>query len=277
MSKLVLHTLAFLLSPAAAGSENEILVQRDLREKAERFVSQVQTPDQNDEPMARFTDPLCVGSAGLPKEAGQAIVDRVSNTALSVGLKIGPPGCPPNIMIVFVDGIREAVKQVHSTGSRSIASQAKADVKRIVSEKGDAISWIEVATKSTLGEKPYTVPNDPAILNVWTSSNLSMPIRRDILSATVLIELKAVPGRSLLQIADYAAMRALTGAKGRGGLGSQSVLSAFTPDGDATAARELTKQDRGYLLGLYKGRSDLKPVMKRQYITSEIAGADLEK
>lgn len=174
-------------------------------------------------------------------------------------------------MIVFIDGTRAAIEKVHGTGSRSIASQANADVKRIVSEKGDAISWIEVATKSTLGEKPYMAPNDPAILNVWTSSNMSMPIRRDIISATVLIELKAIPGRSLLQIADYAAMRALTGAKGRGDFGSKSVLSAFTPDGDNKAAQELTIQDKGYLRGLYKGRSDLKPVMKRQYIASEIA------
>lgn len=67
---LVLPTLAYLLNLETGGSATEILVEQNLRENAERFVSQVQTPNQTDEPMARFNDPVCVGSAGLPNEAG---------------------------------------------------------------------------------------------------------------------------------------------------------------------------------------------------------------
>ncbi|MBO9723357.1 MAG: hypothetical protein J7530_03160 [Novosphingobium sp.] len=262
-----------LLQAGAGGIDPGITVTPDATlESAEQFVNRIEPVSQtNDEPLARYTDPVCVGSAGLPADAAQVIVDRISEVAASVGLRTGAPGCAPNLMVVFDTDTPAAVQRLHQNRSRAVASQSRADIRRIVREAGRARAWTEMAVKSRDGDlQSQDKPNNPPNLRVSTSTRLSMPIRRDILSATVLIERDAVADRNLTQIADYAAMRALTGARSRAELGASSILSLFTPQGDSRAPEGLTALDRGYLKGLYSGRGDLWPMTKRDYIARTI-------
>ncbi|WP_334183721.1 hypothetical protein [Novosphingobium sp.] len=271
---MAISLFALALLQAGAGDvDPAITVTPDAsRETAEQFVNRIEPVSQpNDEPLARYTDPVCVGSAGLPAEAAQVIVDRVSEVAASVGLRTGAPGCAPNLMVVFDRDTTAAVQRLSQGRSRAVASQSRDDIRRIADEAGQARAWTEVVVKSRDGDlQSQDTPNNPPSLRVSTSTRLSMPIRRDILSATVLIERDAVAGRNLTQIADYAAMRALTGARSRGELGASSILSLFTPQGDSRAPEGLTALDRGYLKGLYSGRGDLWPMVKRDYIARSI-------
>jgi hypothetical protein len=271
---MAISLFALALLQAGAGDvDPAITVTPDAsRETAEQFVNRIEPVSQpNDEPLARYTDPVCVGSAGLPAEAAQVIVDRVSEVAASVGLRTGAPGCAPNLIVVFDRDTTAAVQRLSQGRSRAVASQSRDDIRRIADEAGQARAWTEVVVKSRDGDlQSQDTPNNPPSLRVSTSTRLSMPIRRDILSATVLIERDAVAGRNLTQIADYAAMRALTGARSRGELGASSILSLFTPQGDSRAPEGLTALDRGYLKGLYSGRGDLWPMVKRDYIARSI-------
>jgi hypothetical protein len=271
---MAISLFALALLQAGAGDvDPAITVTPDAsRETAEQFVNRIEPVSQpNDEPLARYTDPVCVDSAGLPAEAAQVIVDRVSEVAASVGLRTGAPGCAPNLMVVFDRDTTAAVQRLSQGRSRAVASQSRDDIRRIADEAGQARAWTEVVVKSRDGDlQSQDTPNNPPSLRVSTSTRLSMPIRRDILSATVLIERDAVAGRNLTQIADYAAMRALTGARSRGELGASSILSLFTPQGDSRAPEGLTALDRGYLKGLYSGRGDLWPMVKRDYIARSI-------
>lgn len=274
---MAISLFALALLQAGAGDiDPGITVTADSSwETAQKFVTQIESVSQlNDEPLARYTDPVCVGSAGLPAEAAQVIVDRVSEVAASVGLRIGAPGCAPNLMVVFDTDTPAAVQRLSESRSRAVAGQSRDDIRRIVDEAGQARAWTEVAVRSRDGDRPgqetQDTPNLPPTLKVSTSTRFSLPIRSDILSATVLIERDAVADRSLTQIADYAAMRALTGARSRAELGASSILSLFTPQGDSRAPEGLTSLDRGYLKGLYSGRSDLWPMTKRDYIARSI-------
>ena len=266
--------LGFLLLQAATlPSDREIVITSEASAKADvarRFVRQLSTATPNDRPLARFSDPICVGSAGLPKAAGQVVVDRVSQIAASVGLRIGVPDCTPNLFVLFVEDGRAEVRKLARGGSAGIRGQSLADVDRIAGEPGRARAWSEVETRSRDGDRPSHAPNDPAVLQVATSTRLSSPVRRDILSATVLIDRDAVAGRDLRQVADYAAMRALTGARLSGSASESSILALFTPDGDADAPPGLTGFDRSYLEGLYAGRGDLSSSMKRQSIVAHM-------
>lgn len=266
---------ALFLAAAALASvdrDGEIVVTTEsLQDQAISFVRQVQNREQeNDEPIARFADAVCVGSAGLPENAAQTVIDRVSEVARSVGLATGAPGCAPNIMIVFTDNTAEAVHRLSRIGSRAIASQPLAAIAKIAKERGNARAWTEVETRTRDGEKMLLAPNEPAILNISSQSRLVAPIRRDIVSATVLIERDATAGRSLHQIADYAAVRALSGAQARDELEGSSILATFTPAGDAQAPPEMTSLDRGYLRGLYAGEGNILPAMKKRQIARQI-------
>lgn len=273
----MLYAFALLFAHATqsvAENKDDIVVTfEELQEEAAIYTHKVENQEQeSDEPLARFSDTICVGSAGLPEKAAQIIVDRISEVALSVGLKIGDPGCDPNINVIFTEDVAGAVRRLSRNGNRSIRSQSLASLSRISNEPGGSRAWTEVETKSRDGEKMLLVSNDPAILNINSQSRLASPFRRDIISATVLIERNEVADRSLRQIADYAALRALTGARSAGSLGAKSILATFTPDGDKEAPLEMTELDQGYLKGFYAGTPNILPAMKRQQIVRYMIG-----
>ncbi|MBB5711985.1 hypothetical protein [Sphingomonas xinjiangensis] len=270
---MLLALAMFLTPPAQAAAHQEVVITSDTRDqaaKARHYVERISEPLMGDAPLARFTDPVCVGSAGLPRAAGQAVVDRVSEVAASIGLRVGETGCAPNLIVAFVEDSRAAVRRLARANSVALNSQSLADVARIVREPGHARAWIEVETRSRDGDRPVRDTDDPKVLRTHSPTRLSSPTRRDVVSATVLIDRGAMAGRSLAQVADYAAMRALTGAKLRGQADGGSILALFTPEGDARAPATLSAFDRAYLEGLYAGRGDLLPRMKKNAIVSHM-------
>jgi hypothetical protein len=202
-------------------------------------------------------------------------VDRVSEVALSVGLRIGAPGCTPNILILFVVDGRAEIRKLARRGSAGLNGQSLADIDRILNEPGPARAWIQVETRSRDGDRPSLAPNQPPVLNVATSTRLSSPVRHDIVRSTIVIDRDAVAGRDLRQVADYAAMRALTGARPRAGTDASSILGVFAPDGKGQTPH-LTEFDQRYLEGLYAGRGDIPWSMKKDSIAAYMVGEGTE-
>lgn len=270
---MLLVLSALLLQAGAVASPQEVIVSAEAPGKAERarrFVERVAPATPQDRPPARFTDPICVGSSGLPPAAGQAIVDGVSEIALSVGLRIGAPGCTPNVLVLFVEDGRAAVRKLARRGSAGLNGQSLADIDRILDEPGAARAWTQVETRSRDGERPSRAPNDPAVQNVATSSRLSSPVRRDMLRSTVLIDRDAVADRDLRQVADYAAMRALAEARPGRGADAGSILALFASGRDTRIPPRMTEFDRSYLEGLYAGRGDMPWSMKKHNIVAHM-------
>ncbi len=94
--------------------EIEVLGQPgELRERVSAFVSDIAATPRNTG-RARWREPVCVGVANLAQPYAQAVVDRVSQVALEIGLDVGEPGCRAGIMIFFaVDATPFAMKLVH--------------------------------------------------------------------------------------------------------------------------------------------------------------------
>src|SRR5688500_4070455 len=58
----------------------------------------------DDEPLARFEDPLCPGVVGLKREAGESMVGRIRANAATFGRRLADEEtCEPNLLIAFVD------------------------------------------------------------------------------------------------------------------------------------------------------------------------------
>ncbi|MBB4098286.1 hypothetical protein [Sphingomonas kyeonggiensis] len=273
---MLLVLSALLLQPSPAADPQEIVVTAapaDKVERVRRFVERVAPAMPMDRPVARFTDPVCVGSAGLPADAGQTVIDGVSEIALSVGLRIGAPGCAPNVLVLFVEDGRAAVRKLARGGSSGLKGLSLADVDRILEEQGPARAWGQIETRSRDGESASRAPNEPPVMNVATSSRLSSPVRRDILRATIVIDRDAVANRDLHLVAAYAAMRGLSGARPAAGAEAGSILGLFGPGGDAEHRAGLSALDRSYLEGLYAGRGDLPWAMKKQGIVAHMVDA----
>ncbi len=247
-------------------SEDIVVSGRSAEHAARRYVENVLPPVSFDTPLARFYDPVCVGVAGLPAEANRVVADRVGEIARSVRLRVADQGCTPNLFVLFVPDGKAAVGKLKHANVQGANSQTLADLRRIVAEPGAARAWVEVETRSRDGDRPRYTPGSAPDLRLSTSSRLSSVTRRDILSATVVIDRDAMAGRDLRQAADYAAMRALSGARLRDASGQNSILTAFTPGGDQAAPVELTANDRGFLDGLYSGSGNSFSMMKKQAI-----------
>ncbi|WP_395397349.1 hypothetical protein WBP07_32255 [Novosphingobium sp. BL-8A] len=238
---------------------------------AQRFVAQVAIAAENDVPLARFTAPICAGSVGLPPGADAVVADRITTVAAAAGLRIARAGCTPNVMVVFVKDGHEAVRTLARTGSGAMLSQSHADVVRLLAEPGPAWAWSEVETLSRDGDRQSHLDTGEKSLKTVTSTRLSMPIRRDIVSSVVLIDREAAADRDLRQIADYAALRALTGAKLKGSATEPTVLTLFTRERGAAAPDGLTEPDRAFLSAFYAVRADMAQPLQRQRMVDRMA------
>lgn len=93
---------------------------------------------------------------------------------------------------------------------------------------------------------------DVNVMRTYETSNIDPSVRQAINTAWVVIETEATLGKSLRQIADYAAMRGLAMVRpSHLDRSDDSILALFEP-GSPAAPPELTPFDLAYLTGLYR-------------------------
>lgn len=101
---------------AAVGAALCITASASAQEATDRtraFVEQVALmPSSNDRPMARWQNDICVGAVGLQPSEAQALVDRISVRARSIGLDPGAPGCRANVMVIYAPDSDSLSRQI---------------------------------------------------------------------------------------------------------------------------------------------------------------------
>lgn len=75
------------------------------------FVADVSAQSANRR-LARWDRKICPGVIGLKDPYGQQMIDRIALIATTVGLKVGDPGCKPNMIIVATDDGQAMAKVV---------------------------------------------------------------------------------------------------------------------------------------------------------------------
>ncbi len=226
------------------------------KKEVRRRVEQILPPLSPEQPLARFTVPVCPGVMGLTRPAAQAIVDRIGIVAHGIGLRVGEPGCAPNLIVLIVPDSRATVHRLADRHPGNVAGQSLADVRRIVAEPGFARAWVEADIRSRDGRTPNRGTDGVAEVTVQGANLTSLTFRRNIVAAYVVIDAAGVGGRDPIQIADYAAMRGLVDGRPGRAATRDSILSAFMPDSDDHAPTSLTDLDRNVLRGVYSGQGN---------------------
>lgn len=268
-------------TPAAATQSDTIIVEgKPLADEARvRALARAITPRVGfDQPLARFTDPVCFATAGLPRSMLQTIGARLAEDAAEAGIRLAGDGCDPNIVVIFVDDGRAELKTLVKRRPWLFRDKQPSEIRAILDEPGPAHVWSVSETRSRDGDRLNYGDGGAPSLKVWIASRIGLPVRRDMLSTVMLIDRKAVLGRSLHQIADYAAMRTLAMVRPKGATGGDTILALFDPDVPASPAG-MTGFDRGYLKALYEGsgsqRAFTKVAMIARSINKDVAsGAD---
>jgi hypothetical protein len=258
MKPISIFLVGVLFAPAAQSQEkaaSDIIVTARKpidAPVARRFVRNITALTQDQ--IARFDAPVCPIAIGFEPEIEKQLVARMRRVAKAVGAELAPDHCAGNVALVTTDDGGALVKALRATHPNLLEGLEPRQIDRMIKSQEPVRSWSATAVVNEDGQR-VSLPRsgdfmDPPTLVVKTASFVNPSSKQIIDSATVVIDSKAVIGRSAIQLADYAMMRAL--ARTRPVAGDSDVgtiLSLFDPD--SASALSVTDADVAYLKALY--------------------------
>lgn len=257
----------------AAKSETVVVTGRPTLSFAQvRALARSITPDAVfAKPLPRFSDPVCFAVVGLPAPFLTTITDRMVDDAQRAGVRLAGERCGANVVVMFVDDGRAELERLRRRQPAFFGELSPSEVGRLVRAPGPVHVLHTCATAARDGDPLHTNGGvGPPILNVATSSHVDLPIRRDIQRAVLLIDRAAVVGMDPMQLADYAAVRALTTARPARSMGHDTILDLFASNDERVPA-EATTFDREYIKALYSGAPNHRGSVKVGEMVRDIA------
>jgi hypothetical protein len=233
---------------------------------AKRFVRQIAS--SIDGQLARFAEPVCPLVAGLSPEAAQAIEARLRDVAADAGAKIAKPGCRPNIVLMVAHDADAFVEALHKRFPGFFGALSTRNLRKALRE-GPVHSWSTIEIRDENGVRADS--DDDGVQYVsGSASHITMPTQQVTVQSIVVLDDRAVMGKSVIQIADYVAMRTLAGARPpKEGSGADTILTLLDKNSTFTDP-ELTALDQGFLQGLYSARPDMNAIKQSGAIARRI-------
>lgn len=220
---------------------------RGLADIVGSFVGDISAVHERNGQIARFDGRICAGVAGLPAQQAQVVNDRVARAALLVGLKVGRPGCHPNVVVVVTDDsdklAADLVARHKLTFQYHVSYQERgSDLLAEFQRPGRAVRWWHLTERDEMGHDG--------------GSRLRAAYETDIFRAIILVDTRRTGPVSLNALGDYVAMTALARLSPDADLtGLDTVLSLFdTPPAERPLS--MTGWDEAYLQAVYSGDSD---------------------
>lgn len=261
----------------AARSADDIIVKgrpeprrRDVDRQARAITPRI---DVHSEPLARFQDPICPGILGLPRGFAEAMVDRIRFDARRLRIDVArEDGCRPNIVIAFVRNGQREIEAIRNKPGSLLAGLTTAEVRELAADAGPVHAWVNSLVRSRDGDPlrgSAEAGQIPTVTVPAATSHIFLATRLDIVSAVVLIDITAVDGMSVMQLADYAVMRSLARTRSvDSDAAAETILSLFDPGGARPA--ELTAFDLAYLRSVYGSLPNLPALTKLGGVAREM-------
>ncbi len=266
---------------------------RSLTEATQEFVDQVAAPPRG-RGLALWRGRLCVGAVGFPRDAGQYLVDRVSTVAEDLGVRIGEPGCTPNVLIASAeDGqamAAELVERQRRDFDTNVSGANRSDraLDDFINSTRPVRWWhTSLPVDSKTGAPAVRIPGQCSgscssttdyapNINVSSPSRLTSQIRDDLQKVVIVLDIDALNEASFSQIADYITMVALAQVDPDADTGGfNTILNIFQP-GIATDDY-LTDWDMAYLRGLYSAdQSSNNALRNARNVADSMANARLD-
>lgn len=250
LRNLLVLLSASVAAPAASETtppEPDIVVTG--RERTARELAEAITPDlSQDSPMARFTSGVCFHVVGVRADFAAGLRARLVENARVVGAPLADEDCSPNALVIFVKDGRAELVDIAARRPHLLDGLSDDDLSRLLAETGSARAWANSVVRGRDGRLI-----DPLLqLTGAYMSRITLPIRRDLFSSVVLIDVGAIDGLTARQLADYATMRLLGDTRADEVANPDTILSLFRLPRDA-APPGMTAFDRAYLTINYSG------------------------
>lgn len=244
----------------------KVTPKRDALRQLRQIVSTV------DGQLARFAEPVCPIVLGLSPESGRAVARRIRDIAAEAGARVAPDRCDPNIVIIIAADADVFTGALRKRFPKMFAGLRAGELRRAKRE-GPVHAWNTVEVRNEDGMRlEGGEGDDPPTLTVQSASNITLPTQQVTLQSIIVIDDEAAVGKSLTQIADYAAMRTLAGARPPREAGkADTILSLFDKDGDVPP-QTLTRLDSSFIKELYFGEGTATARQKASRISRRVAG-----
>jgi Secretin and TonB N terminus short domain len=262
------HEIAYSAasSDTAALSQVTIAARREaLKQRLNNFVSSVTRANAGSQtdPLAVWDSPLCFAIAGLPREQGEYVLDRLSKAAEAAGAALASDQkCGPRFVVVFTGQPEALLRSWYHHSQAAFNCPFPWPVNDFIQMQRPVRVWYNLELRAPLAGLPSTI--DPAeFVHVLpatcgrgkvpggTGSHITFPVVPDFMSVLVVVDLHRVEGFKLSQIADYIAMSGLTKINYDASVAdAPTILNLFAASGDAVP-QGLTDWDRSFLEAIY--------------------------
>lgn len=219
------------------------------------YVAEIATPAADQ--LARFHAPICPLVDGLPEPYAGRVAGRIRSVASRARIPVAGAGCRPNVTVVFTESAPAFVRQARNAAPNMFVGLEPAEIRRLLRGNNGVVAWQATEVRNSDGLDNGQDSRMGPGLFVPQSSIINLATRQEMVSSYVVIEQRAAEGKSLDQIADYAAVRLLAEVRppsARAAAGS-TILTLFE---GGEAPRAATALDLAYLSALYRAPTNVR-------------------
>lgn len=223
---------------------------------------------------ARWTEPVCVSVAGLPRDGGQLVADKVGSLAREVGLGARGPGCAPNVFIVVTPDPEAMIRQMAARSPKLVYGVPSSVLREIVDSQ-DAVRWITSTIVKSAKDDPIqsnalgVAGRGLAVLPQWGSSKIIASSKIVTTRITIVVDAKQLGGISYAQLSGYLGLATLSQSKVTTRKPPvDTLLTLFAPG--ETPPEDLTEFDMAYLRALYVTNQTLSADLQRMDIVNTV-------
>jgi hypothetical protein len=251
---------ALTAAPAPPSQDQSIIVtgSRRTHDAVAQYVDSITS--RVDGQIARFGDPICPASFGLPAAYNGVIEERLREDAARAGLRVAGRNCDANVVLIVADEPGPLMNALRRERPQMFNGLELRQIQQVLATTEPVRTWQAIEPRGSdgrplkrimfFGERP--VGGNGAWVNPAASnSRIQQNVQADLVSSFVVIAASAVDGLTLTQIADYAAMRALAKTRTPAGPSAPTILALLDQEPGSARVSELTSWDLAYLRSLY--------------------------
>lgn len=247
--------------PEAATRLADVIVsgQQDLKTRTETFVEEMSAPARR-RGLARWNGRVCVAAVNIRRDIAQAVIDRVSELALDLNLRVGEPGCTPNVVVIFSDDAqalsRAMVENDRAAFHMGVGGLDRGKRALEAFQQSDApVRWWHVSMPviGGTGQRAIRMAGDSGPIFVPGEGivNRGRPISDDLNKVIIVLDIDQIQNVTLPQLTDYIGLVAMAQIDPDGETGDfDTVMNLFE---DPAGTTGLSDWDAIYLEALYNG------------------------
>jgi hypothetical protein len=272
-------------SPLTIGAQSRIFVE-----------THATAPNPELGQISRWHGPVCVQVEGLAQAAqANQVKARIESVAQAVGLPAARAGCMANVEVVFTDNPQRTLDDLANRREDLLGYYHKRDRDRLKTVSHPIQSWYKTATQGSKANAGLEFPgfdndsgagstNNPAGAARTDDPEVGLPnscgdsprftacLSSQFSNVFIVVDSRALQGKTLGQVSEYATMLALSQPKSQDGCAPlPSIFDLAAKCAGRGAPDGLTPADAAYLTALYASDSQAKGDSQRSDIAARMA------